>query len=125
MATVSQGVANTTIPIPEAVYLSKPRWSMDAHVDGDEGTMIVEAPGIPDGRKVQFIVETEDPEAGDWEQADPVEAIIEGERAEATVRLEHPSSGSAADQEPRNVRFRAEISTDQLDDVLRFRAELV
>src|SRR5207237_7287974 len=45
MATVSQGVAKTTIPIPEAVYLSKPRWTMDTHVDGDEGTMIVEAPG--------------------------------------------------------------------------------
>jgi len=54
-----------------------------------------------------------------------VEAIVEGERAEATVRLAHPSSGSASDQEPRNVRFRAEIATDQLDDVLRFRAEIV
>ena len=125
MATVSQGVAKTTIPIPEAVYLSKPRWTMDTHVDGDEGTMIVEAPGIPDGRKLHFIVETEDPETGDWEQADPVEAIVEGERAEATVRLAHPSSGSACDQEPRNVRFRADIATDQLDDVLRFRAEIV
>jgi phage protein D len=126
IATVSQGVAKTTIPIPEAVYLSKPRWTMDTHVHGDEGTMIVDARGIPDGRKVHFIVETEDPETGDWEPADPVEALVDGERAQATLRLAHPGSDStAADQEPRNVRFRAEIDTDQLEDVLRFRAEIV
>jgi hypothetical protein len=107
-ATVSGGSAKASVAV-KADQLRSPRCVQKKDKDP---TLLVEAPGVPDGREVQFTIEKE--ESGQWTQAGEAKATVQGGQAEAPVKL---SEGK--------YRFHAELVPEKPDGNLRFHAVLV
>jgi phage protein D len=113
---VSGGVAKANAKVLDLPprSLKKPRWSSGDLAHGDQATMAGEAPGVADGTRVRFIVETQVPGTIDWRRIAEVFGAVRREKVEAKVTLEHPvHAGKEKGASDRRVRFRAQVLPDE------------
>lgn len=103
---VEAGLAKAATKVMDLppTLLKSPRWSSGDLAHGTEATMTGDAPGVADGTRVRFIVETLEPGSTDWNRSAEVTGTVKRGKASAKVHLEHPEGGKGAD---RKVRFRA------------------
>ena len=85
--------------------MANPGWSAAAFADGDQGTLLVDAPGL-EGRTVRFEIEHRDGE--EWKPYEKLEAKVENGIASAQLRLRHPGPGGK-DASAADLRFSCEL----------------
>jgi len=84
---------------------ANPRWSAGTFAHGDQGTLLVEVPGL-DGRTVRFQVEHRSGE--EWKPQGTLEAKVENGIAQAQLQVQHPSPDKQ-DAELADLRFSCEL----------------
>jgi len=89
------------LPDEAEVMLANPRWSAGAFAEGDQGTLLVDAPGL-EGRTVRFEIEHRDGE--EWKPYEKLETKVENGIASAWLQLRHPAPG-AKDASAADLRF--------------------
>jgi hypothetical protein len=102
---IRRGAQVEALPADADVMLANPRWSADAFADGDQGTLLVDAPGL-EGRTVRF--EIEQREGEDWKPYEKIEAKVENAIASARLQLRHPAPGEQ-DAPAADLRFSCEL----------------
>lgn len=85
--------------------LANPRWSAETFADGDQGSLLVDAPGL-DGHVVRFSVEHRRGE--EWHPYEKLEAKVENGVAQVRLPLRHPGP-SEKDAQMAELRFSCEL----------------